>query len=195
MTTKHIEANIIDVPPLDVDAEPNRCLLNVERQVDEFGGRAVFGWLVQTIPASPLAEYVNHVVWESPEGELFDITPQAKGIQGDMLIAELKAIQFVPDPTAQFVNVGTEEEPLRLGRPTRFVPKTDDPKVEKLCEYLAISDRRMYSGDWVGGRYYSEKANKIAHRYNLHFDSPDVALIGKVHPEFAQVYDLLSLSV
>ena len=190
---KQLLADLLDVPPLVVDAEPNRCLLNVEKQVAEFGGSAVFGWLVHDHTAL-LAEYVNHVVWESPDGELFDVTPQAKWIQGDTLIAELKAIKFASDPTAQFVDVGTAEEPLRLGRPTRFVPKNADPKICKLCEYLTISDRRNYSGDLVGGRYYTDKANKIAHRYNLHFDSPDVVMIGKVHPEFAKVYDLLEMA-
>ena len=56
----------------------NECFPNVERMVKERGGQQVNGWAIWQW-ANVLVEAEAHAVWESPEGELIDITPHRNG--------------------------------------------------------------------------------------------------------------------
>lgn len=53
---------------------PSECFLNVERMVQEQGGRQINGWAIWQW-ANILVEAEAHSVWQSPEGRLVDITP------------------------------------------------------------------------------------------------------------------------
>ncbi|KAA5607344.1 hypothetical protein F1188_00835 [Roseospira marina] len=68
-------------------AVAENCHLNTAEAVRRFGGRVVYGWTVWV--SRSCAEAIFHSVWETPEGELKDITPKADG-EGEIL--------FVPDP-------------------------------------------------------------------------------------------------
>ncbi len=57
---------------------PNECFPNVQRMIREQGGCQVNGWAIWQW-ANILVEAEAHAVWESPEGELIDITPHENG--------------------------------------------------------------------------------------------------------------------
>lgn len=57
---------------------PSECFPNVERMVQEHGGQQVNGWAIWQW-ANILVEAEAHSVWQSPKGELIDITPHDNG--------------------------------------------------------------------------------------------------------------------
>lgn len=74
------------------DAQMRDCFPAVDRQVAEFGGRAVYGWAIwETQPILVEAEF--HAVWESPDGEWQCVSPNA---------IRAREILFVPDPHRRY---------------------------------------------------------------------------------------------
>ncbi len=73
-------------------AVPGECYSNVEEQVRQAGGSAVYGWQIWDWPAI-LTEAEFHAVWRDPSGSLHDITPK---IDGDATIV------FLPDPSRTY---------------------------------------------------------------------------------------------
>lgn len=59
-------------------AEINECFFNVQRYVTEHGGAVANGWAFWAWPKVYI-EAEHHAVWQSPSGELIDITPKADG--------------------------------------------------------------------------------------------------------------------
>ena len=55
-------------------SQPMECFPNVERMVQEKGGQQINGWAIWQW-ANILVEAEAHSVWQSPKGELIDITP------------------------------------------------------------------------------------------------------------------------
>ena len=128
-------------------AVPDFCLCNVERQVAEQGGRAVYGWRVME-GQQPITFHIWHVVWERPDGELRDITPEDQdGLP--------PFVTFIPDPTALPLGVLPNRQPP----PSRFYPRKTSPHVSKACEYLARSETSDLSGNSEAAQYWRQKAH------------------------------------
>jgi len=53
----------------------NECFPIVDKKVESAGGKKVLGWQIWKTPLLVEAEF--HAVWESPEGDLIDITPKS----------------------------------------------------------------------------------------------------------------------
>lgn len=53
---------------------PGECFANIERYVQEHGGRRLLGWRLMRW-ANIMVECEAHAVWEGPTGALLDITP------------------------------------------------------------------------------------------------------------------------
>lgn len=66
------------------------CDINVVTHVGKFGGKAVKGWNIWEVKGVQL-DAEAHVVWQSPHGELVDITTKSGGE---------KQILFVPDESS-----------------------------------------------------------------------------------------------
>lgn len=49
------------------------CYWNVQKQVERFGGEAIYGWLILQWPKL-YVEALHHAIWKSPSGDLIDIT-------------------------------------------------------------------------------------------------------------------------
>lgn len=56
------------------NALAGECFTNVDRYVREHGGRRLLGWRLMRW-ANIMVDSEAHAVWESPAGELLDITP------------------------------------------------------------------------------------------------------------------------
>lgn len=69
----------------------NECFPTVDKKVKSSGGKRVLGW--QIWKTSLLVEAEFHAVWQSPEGNLVDITPKS---------LPLTEILFVPDESAEY---------------------------------------------------------------------------------------------
>ena len=52
---------------------PGTCYWNVSKYVSNFGGKIILGWMIDWIPQLNV-EAMHHAVYQSPEGELIDIT-------------------------------------------------------------------------------------------------------------------------
>jgi hypothetical protein len=66
---------------------PSECFENVSNKVAEAGGQAVFGWQIWEWPGV-LVEAEFHSVWQSPDGELLDITPKIENEQQIVFVAD-----------------------------------------------------------------------------------------------------------
>ncbi|WP_268798047.1 SEC-C domain-containing protein [Pseudomonas huanghezhanensis] len=91
---KEFCAEISSLPPQVLDytssegSLPSECFENVKRKVAVAGGQAVFGWQIWEWPGV-LVEAEFHSVWQSPAGELFDITPKLENERQIVFVAEL----------------------------------------------------------------------------------------------------------
>jgi hypothetical protein len=72
------------------NSEINECFPNVENQIKKVGGTCVLGW--QIWKSTYLIEAEFHAVWQSPEGNLVDITPKKYGINKILFIADPNAV-------------------------------------------------------------------------------------------------------
>ena len=70
------------------NSKENDCIPIVDNKVDNFGGKRILGW--QIWKSGYMIEAELHAVWESPDGDLRDITPK---------IIPIKQILFVEDET------------------------------------------------------------------------------------------------
>ena len=57
-------------------SKPLSCYKNVAKKVEECGGGSVYGWHIHQ--EEFIYEAEHHTVWQSPDGELIDITPNQK---------------------------------------------------------------------------------------------------------------------
>ena len=71
-------------------ALPGECFANVERYAEGHGGRRLLGWRLLRW-ANIMVECEAHAIWESPDGELLDVTPYT---QSESL--------FLNDPSMKF---------------------------------------------------------------------------------------------
>jgi hypothetical protein len=147
-------------------AEPFSCSTNVRKRIKALGGKPVYGWRIIDKPdQSPLAILKqHHVVWESPAGELQDVTPEMTGVAGDNMVYDWlhEEIEFERDDS-----VPMGEKAL----PTKFVPR--EPKWAQVCEWMTIADTYLKEGDLERCRYWTERANKVAHKHGRHWDTPE----------------------
>jgi hypothetical protein len=82
-------------------ASPDECFSTVERKIQQTGGTAVYGWTIWATPVMVEAEF--HVVWQSPSGQLADLTPK---------VNRATEIMFVPDASARYE--GRQVDNVRL---------------------------------------------------------------------------------
>jgi hypothetical protein len=101
------ELNLYSTPiVLNVMPSPNdqvsECFHNVQRRVEQEGGKSVLGWQFWESPFMIQAEF--HAVWRKADGSLVDITPKDdKGIH---------QILFVEDKVRKYD--GTQTDNLRI---------------------------------------------------------------------------------
>jgi hypothetical protein len=78
--------NSIQKIPVVIDnkATIDNCFPNVIAKIDKCGGNIIYGW--EIIWSSILGEAQRHAIWQSPNGELQDITPR------EYFIPEIKFI-------------------------------------------------------------------------------------------------------
>lgn len=100
-------------------AIPRECFDNVERYVSEYGGYRVLGWRPMRW-ANIMLEAEAHAIWQSPTGELVDITP-----------FEQSESLFVPD--CNMVHAGYIHANIRH-------PMTDSPLIAELIGNLSKID-------------------------------------------------------
>jgi hypothetical protein len=68
------------------------CFDNVKKHVAQHGGRVQYGWTIWELPKL-LIEGEFHAVWNSPEGQLIDVTEKPDGEE---------KILFLPDDSREF---------------------------------------------------------------------------------------------
>jgi hypothetical protein len=137
----------------------------VAKRIKAMGGKAIYGWRIIDDPKqSPVAILKqHHCIWESPEGELQDVTPQIEGIEGDHMI--------VGWPDEHIVFERDDSVPMgEKALPTRYIPR--QPKWKQICHWMEIADVKLKEGDLQSCRYWTDKANQIAHKHGFHWDTP-----------------------
>lgn len=82
----------VQVKPFD-RALANECFSNVSKMVEQHGGERILGWQIWEWPGV-FAEAEAHAIWQSPDYELYDVTPKVE-----------QRIAFITDPTLNFTGV------------------------------------------------------------------------------------------
>jgi len=77
---------------LEPGAKPLECFPNVIAKIEHDDGKIVYGWAIWNTGYMIEAEF--HAVWESPTGELLDITPRENHVFSE--------IAFIKDQTRVF---------------------------------------------------------------------------------------------
>jgi hypothetical protein len=70
-------------------AEPLRCYFNLNKKIARDGGKAIFGWALYT---DGHLEYKaqHHAIWQSANGDLFDVTPNEVAAQQILFTADAR---------------------------------------------------------------------------------------------------------
>lgn len=85
------EPQYIEVDPIK-NGEFLECFDTVHNYIDKNGGKRILGWVLWELPGL-FIEAEFHAVWESPTGELRDITPRQTAT---------KRILFIRDPNSTY---------------------------------------------------------------------------------------------
>ena len=144
-------------------AEPLMCSVNVEKRIRVMGGQPVFGWKVQHDQYNDC--WQSHCVWESPDGELVDVTPVFAGIEGEFaVIVWPTETEFVRDDAASF----TER-----GLPSCYVPTRPGDDIARGCEFMTIADKYLWQDDLERCRYWTQRANRAAKKLGIRWSTPE----------------------
>jgi hypothetical protein len=82
-----------------------QCFPNVETKVNASGGLIIYGWNITQVPKIHV-EAQFHAIWQSPEGEFVDITPDDAG---------LSRILFLRDDTRKYSGSKVSHQRFALG--------------------------------------------------------------------------------
>lgn len=107
----------------DTNCKPRYCFPNVREKVDSSGGKVITGWIIWK--RGNMYLYAEaHAIWETPKGELIDITPKEDGEE---------QIMFLPDDRVEY-----------KGRsiPSKFLPLT---KSKRVMDFIRAKER-LYLG-------------------------------------------------
>jgi hypothetical protein len=88
------------------DAESGECFAATTKQVSEFGGSCVYGWLIWEWPGI-LIEAEFHAVWKKPDGELIDVARKDE---------RESVVLFLPDPRKEFHGERIDNARLPIGK-------------------------------------------------------------------------------
>ncbi|MEG2419999.1 MAG: SEC-C metal-binding domain-containing protein [Oscillospiraceae bacterium] len=89
---------LTDVQPIYIPIQPiengqyGECYKNVQNAINAMGGKRILGWNIWWW-ANILLEAEAHAIWENPNGEYVDVTPQRDGE---------KQILFLPDASLSY---------------------------------------------------------------------------------------------
>lgn len=127
----------------------NECFPNVQKMVRENGGLQVNGWAIWQW-ANILVEAEAHSVWQSPEGELIDITPHDNGEReilflhdADMVysgqsIGNVRLAITGSPLVAELVDLGNKIDAVMCS----YAPGTEIPLSELRRRLLPLNERR-----------------------------------------------------
>lgn len=124
---------------------PSECFLNVGRMVQENGGQQVNGWAIWQW-SNILVEAEAHSVWQSPNGELIDITPHVNGENGILFlkdddvvykgntIASIRLALTSSQLVAEFIWLMNERDRIMCETPGRMcsIPKPLSDRIEEI---------------------------------------------------------------
>mgnify|MGYP001062801412 CR=1 FL=1 len=128
---------------------PSECFSNVGRMVQEQGGQQINGWAIWQW-ANILVEAEAHSVWQSPEGELVDITPHDNGEREILFLHDADMVYFgqsignvrlaiTGSPlAAELVDLGDRIEAVMCS----YKPGTEIPLSELRRQLLPLKERR-----------------------------------------------------
>lgn len=111
-----------------IGAPPSECFPLVAGKVAEAGGQFVLGWAIWELPGI-LVEAELHAVWQTPEGQLIDISPRP---------INFAAITFLPD--SKGLSYERQVDNVRH-------PLSADPKVLRLIELYSEQFALLNEGD------------------------------------------------
>lgn len=119
----------VEVAPA-IGASTDHCYINVEQQLERFGGLGVYGWKIIDFPRLFL-QAIHHAVWQSKSGQLVDVTPE---------IRNWREVVFAPDETISYCGV-----PPKVKMP-RFLNYSGLREVDELIDLsLQLTERRIQS--------------------------------------------------
>ena len=118
-----LDPQFIDVSPTP-QSRINDCFNNVKYYVEKVGGKQISGWAIWQ-RANILLHAEAHSIWESPKGEMIDITPH----QGND-----EKIFFLIDTSIQY-----QGNPI----PSIYKPLTNSPLAKEFIELLNTKNHIM----------------------------------------------------
>lgn len=121
------------------------CFNDVQRHIAENGGSIVYGWLLWEWPGI-LVEAEFHAVWQSPEGELLDVSEKPCGET---------TVLFIKDPTRVFSGRRVDNVRLAVGK---------DPRISELISGHEHFNHLLQQrhGDEVGEIHLDEELSLLA---------------------------------
>ncbi|MFT2157590.1 hypothetical protein [Pseudomonas putida] len=157
---------------------PSECFHNVDTHVESFGGRSVIGWQVWEWPGV-FVEAEFHAAWETPEGNLVDITPKAD---------QEKETLFIPDSSRKYEGamVANIKHPIAKGEIVRdyiklldlgFILANKQVRANPVAQYygskllsaLETTKKMLHEGRTVKSRCVCGERSTYAecHRYEI----------------------------
>lgn len=101
----------LPVPSSGSEDEYQNCFENAEKKVQEHGGKQILGWIIWIFP-NIMMEAEAHAVWQTPDGNLVDITPQRDG-EREVLFLEDSSLHYEGIPIRN-IRAALTKSPLAL---------------------------------------------------------------------------------
>jgi hypothetical protein len=161
--TKRQDELFIELPlEVAVHSIQNECYANCVTKTERDGGQVIVGWrrTSAVFGAALIATLDHHAVWQSPEGELVDISPRVIFFNGQVHVVTDSRVFFMIDPDATF------DDP-RHARPSKMIPLEPDRfgLLAKACERMERGARFFDAGDFEKGRYEQSKVVELLERH------------------------------
>ena len=119
--------SVLASPLATSESRLGKCYNNVQAMIARAGGEAAYGWALTDLgphrasggntPPPLYRRWLNHVIWRDPQGQLWEVTPNA--VIDDPTQQEFRPTEFVLEASATF-EIITETE--WYTRPTRYLP-------------------------------------------------------------------------
>ncbi|WP_143393531.1 hypothetical protein [Fimbriiglobus ruber] len=157
----------VQIDPLAAD---NDCYNNCVAKKVRDGGEVVVGWRLTPATTSSalgplIASLDHHAIWQSPDGELIDISPRV-ALKGDQLrtgIAD-ENVEFKRDPEASFDANGR-------ARSSKYVPLASDTfgYLQEACDWANQADKYDAAGNTGQSLYAQKRVKDFLDRHLTHF--------------------------
>jgi len=157
------DMELISVPiQIDSEAQILDCFNIIAKKIKNDGGKMICGWAIWKLPKVNIMESEHHAIWESNDGELYDLTPKES--------SSITKILFLEDDKMNYTGKTLDRVRINL---------SDNIVVEHFIKSHEIKYALMHKGK-LAFLFDEEWRNTISDRAYREIESLEFGVIAKL---------------